>query len=606
MRLSIIILLFAGGTMAAARWSNVGIPEPTNRTIVFLKTKIPAFYQSAKKLHESIERLNNDSVSISDSKKLLKSCRLQYKKLSFWLEYFFPIQAQAYNSPAKFEVENSSTEYEPPHGLQQIESLLFSSNPAKSKNEILEEAKIVMESARDMESLLYHWTPSYDQVFESIRLELIRVMTLYPEGYDAPFLKSGISESIQSLESISEIFSYYVEHRDVAGKSISRGLQHGIQYLQNHCEFESFDRLKFLRDFMLPLDAGFNSYINARIPERHYRSIFDRKFSADSNSQNTALEKLGNKLFFEKVLSGNQSRSCASCHVPSKYFTDGLAKNFVLGKDSLLPRNTPTLIYAQHQSRQFWDGRAASLKDQIKIVLTGNSEMNSSAGEIEEKLNNNLEYKKEFAKVFHLENDKRILMDQVCVAIASFVSSLSPMQSNFDRYMTGNDQAISTLQKKGFNLFAGKAQCASCHFIPFFNGLIPPLYNRSEFEVLGVPATSDLKNPSLDYDSGYYVVSPNWFNRGAFKTPTIRNIARTGPYMHNGAFKSLDQVLEFYDKGGGLGIGLPVTNQTLPDKSLGLTDGEKKAVVAFLESLTDPGQAFGGKIEGLHIQAHRK
>jgi cytochrome c peroxidase len=162
------------------------------------------------------------------------------------------------------------------------------------------------------------------------------------------------------------------------------------------------------------------------------------------------------------------------------------------------------------------------------------------------------------------------------------------MSSPFDRFIQGGpDSLLSTRQKNGANLFMGKAQCATCHFIPLFNGLIPPDYSVTEFEVLGTTRTDRLDKPQLSKDAGRFNVYPLPFFKGAFKTPTVRNTAVTAPYMHNGAFRSLDSVLEFYNRGGGQGLGLDVSSQTLSSHPLGLTPKEKKDIIKFLDALTD-------------------
>ncbi len=176
---------------------------------------------------------------------------------------------------------------------------------------------------------------------------------------------------------------------------------------------------------------------------------------------------------------------------------------------------------------------------------------------------------------------------KIANAIAMYVRTLVSYNARFDQYMRGDRQKMSPEEIKGFNLFMGKAKCATCHYVPLFNGSKPPNYYYQESEVIGVPGTADLLHPVADTDPGRYAILPKDFLKNAFKTPTLRNIALTAPYMHNGVFKTLEEVVEFYNKGGGAGIGLEVPNQTLPVKPLGLTAIEKKQLIAFLHTLTD-------------------
>ena len=142
----------------------------------------------------------------------------------------------------------------------------------------------------------------------------------------------------------------------------------------------------------------------------------------------------------------------------------------------------------------------------------------------------------------------------------------------------------SLLVKEGFNVFMSKAQCATCHFVPQFNGVKPP-YVNSEFEVLGTPGDKDFGN--ISSDKGRYGINPAKETLNAFRTGTLRNIQYTKPYMHNGVFDNLDQVIEFYNAGGGVGRGLKVDNQTLSSDSLHLTKEDKKALISFLTSLNE-------------------
>ncbi|MEM9143510.1 MAG: methylamine utilization protein, partial [Bacteroidota bacterium] len=159
--------------------------------------------------------------------------------------------------------------------------------------------------------------------------------------------------------------------------------------------------------------------------------------------------------------------------------------------------------------------------------------------------------------------------------------------SKFDRNMQGLEESLTEEEIAGFNLFMGKAACATCHFPPTFNGTVPPHYAETEFENLGVTQTADFEHPVLDGDPGQYYPYEVEERRNFFKTATVRNAELTAPYMHNGAYNTLEEVVNFYNVGGGAGMGLDVPYQTLPPDSLNLSERESKALIAFMGTLTD-------------------
>ena len=160
-------------------------------------------------------------------------------------------------------------------------------------------------------------------------------------------------------------------------------------------------------------------------------------------------------------------------------------------------------------------------------------------------------------------------------------------QAAHDRALRGDSAAWTPAERRGFNLFTGKAKCATCHFAPLYNGTVPPLYQEAEVEVLGVPARAAWRGARVDPDSGRFRLTRAAPHLHAFKTPTVRNAALTAPYMHNGVYRTLDEVVDFYNRGGGAGIGVALGNQTLPPDSLGLTPAERRSLVAFMRALTD-------------------
>jgi cytochrome c peroxidase len=228
--------------------------------------------------------------------------------------------------------------------------------------------------------------------------------------------------------------------------------------------------------------------------------------------------------------------------------------------------------------------RVNYLEDQAKDVISNKDEMHGSLSDAIAYINRNETYRLLFKKVY---NDEEISETQLKNSIAAYIRSLVAMNSRFDEFMRGKPGALNQTEIDGFNLFTGKAKCATCHFIPLFNGSNPPLFDKTDAEVIGVPGNADSLHPVLDTDAGKFNLYRVELHRNAFKTPTLRNITLTAPYMHNGVYKTLEEVIEFYNRGGGVGSGLKIENQTLPPDKLNLSEYEKKSLVAFMNSLTD-------------------
>jgi cytochrome c peroxidase len=491
-------------------------------------------------------------------------------------------------------------EYQEPIGLQVIEGLLFEKDPRKI--DLLQQVDAISSSAKDLQALLYNFRATDKQLLESVRLELVRIITLGITGFDAPLLKSGIIEAEASLNALQYILHPYLDTNSAQSDSVVKYLSGSLKFLRLHSDFDSFDRLQFLVQEALPLQRHLGLMIkalsmeqNTMAPALNYEAgdIFDidaldiRYISNRTSSPNTLLISLGKKLFFETGLSSNNKISCATCHNPEKHFTDALPKSIGFDGHSTVKRNAASLLYAGFQYEQFWDGRAKSLEELVISVINNPDEMNGTTEAIVSLLHKNPQYAALLKESFAGTADSLSATDKVAVSIAAFVRSLSPRNSRFDQYMRGADTLMTTNEKKGFNLFMGKAQCATCHFAPLFNGLTPPYYNLSELEVLGTTKTDNLARPQQDSDQGRFDIFPMEFYKGSFKTPTVRNTSATGPYMHNGMFNTLDSVVEFYNKGGANGLGLHVSNQTLSSVPLNLSKKEASDIVRFLHSLED-------------------
>jgi cytochrome c peroxidase len=230
------------------------------------------------------------------------------------------------------------------------------------------------------------------------------------------------------------------------------------------------------------------------------------------------------------------------------------------------------------------DGKHISLQGQARDVITNPQEMNSTEEALVKKVMSCKEYKTALRKFLkYTPEEKNVSLSHIVSAITFYYADFSNYYSPFDEAMN-NSEPISNETKNGFNLFMSKSQCATCHFVPHFNGIKPP-YVGSEFEVLGVP--EDSAYSKLSIDKGRSGVNPAAEMVDAFRTPTIRNTQFTKPYMHNGVFYTLEQVIDLYDSGGGIGKKLNVANQTLSSDSLKLSQAEKDLLITFIHSLNE-------------------
>lgn len=281
------------------------------------------------------------------------------------------------------------------------------------------------------------------------------------------------------------------------------------------------------------------------------------------NLQTEAKVELGRMLFFDPRLSKGNAISCAFCHNPGTGWAD--ARQFSVGVGGGRGgRQAPTVLNTGYQTFQFWDGRAGSLEEQALGPIQNPIEMAETLPGVVKKLNAVAEYKKRFKEVFGTE----VSAGGIASAIAAFERTVVSTNSPFDKHMAGDKGAITEAASRGLALFAGKARCALCH-----NG---PNFTDNRFHNIGAPQTGPLKE-----DVGRYAVSKQERDRGAFKTPTLRSVALTAPYMHDGAFKTLEEVIEFYNKGGEA-----VSGKDVFMTPLNLNDQEKKDLVEFLKALT--------------------
>jgi cytochrome c peroxidase len=196
-------------------------------------------------------------------------------------------------------------------------------------------------------------------------------------------------------------------------------------------------------------------------------------------------------------------------------------------------------------------------------------------------------YREAFTTAFAAAPDTGISPRTIRVALAAYMRSLQRLDSRVDRALRGDTAQLTAEERVGFNVFAGKGACATCHFLPLTNGTVPVTFTRMEHEVLGVPSRPVWAKALVDADEGRARSTRAALHKYAFKTPTVRNAGVTAPYMHNGVYQTLDEVVRFYELGGGKGIGIDLPHQTLPFANLDLTPAESKALVAFMQAFTD-------------------
>ena len=297
-----------------------------------------------------------------------------------------------------------------------------------------------------------------------------------------------------------------------------------------------------------------------------------------------ARAQLGKELFRDQRLSRGGVRSCATCHQPEHGYSDGLAVSASLDPKSPLTRNTPTLLYAPLHAAQLWDGRVLTPESQALGVIHARNEMGLVSGEIEKALAADALLRSRFLAAF----PDGLTSANVAAALGAFESqALVPGGSPIDRFARGDELALDTQSRAGLDVFAGPARCSRCHVPPLFGGSRPRDFAVPIFAVVGVPAQPDGK--LLDGDLGRGALTHRAADARAFKTPTVRDLDRTAPYFHHGAYKTLAQVIDLYDRGGGKGLGLTVENQDPDVRPLQLSAAEKQALTWFLQvALRDP------------------
>ncbi len=536
----------------------------------------------------------NASENIKDKRGFYLKARMFFKKSEPVLAFIDADNYTFLNQPNLLKVEEedfTDIKIKEPNGFQVIEELLYE-DPVD-----LETLKRqVVSTSTKFKFLHKNLTLQFlkeHHILWIIRDALNRVALTGITGFDSPVLSNSLEESKIVYTSLKEILSIYesqFQNKDLYYNWINQ-IESSITFLAEK-DFNTFDRYTFIKEHTHKalgiwnqtvtdwnITFPFKQPINYDVTNLFEKNTFNINYFTDQKENPLAEEKvlLGKMLFEDKTLSHNKTISCATCHKQELYFTDGLSKS------PGTTRNSPTLFYAALQKGFFHDKRTGSLEGQIVDVVNNPNEFHLSLNDLEKRVLENKDYVATFKKVYVKEIDNHLIRN----AIASYIMSLSPFHSKFDLNMQGKENTLTQNEMNGFNLFMGKAKCATCHFAPLFNGLVPVAFKESELELIGIPKTKDTLTAVLDDDLGRYAVYKTEQRKYFFKTPTLRNIEKTAPYMHNGVYTTLEEIVDFYNKGGGVGLGMTLENQTLPFDKLNLTNQEKEDLVLFMKTLTD-------------------
>lgn len=565
---------------------------------VFLKDLKQIYFTSLDSTAFYLSKI--DTLKTQQENKIaFLNVRKWYKKAEPFIIAFDYENHKTLNGPNLLKVEEEAPndiKKIKPKSLQVVEELLLGDekdNKTLHKTLIFLNARVPFIRKNNM---LYNQSDRH--FLKMIRDQIVIVAAKGITGFDSPILANSLQESAYAYETILEVFKVYQSSFSDSSlyKTWENELKETINLLTN-ADFETFDRYQFIKnrtnvqltlinktakDWNIKLKDWY--HLNPTAENLFAANFFNLKaFRANGvYSDNDSIIQLGKRIFNDKTLSKDNLMSCASCHNADKAFTDGLQTAKSNSGKSLL-RNTPTLTYVGYQKAFFYDGIALSLEGQIKNVVENTQEFHTDLFTIEQAIAKDANY----VKLFEALYPNGVTNQNITNAIANYERSLGGFSSKFDKNMQGKLANISSSEKNGFNLFMGKAACATCHFPPVFNGTVPPKFDESELELIGVPENKDTINPVVSADLGRYYLYNLKESEYFFKTPTVRNSEKTAPYMHNGVYDSLQEVVVFYNKGGGAGLGIDLPNQTLPADHLGLTQQEITDLVNFMKSLTD-------------------
>ncbi|HTB24473.1 MAG TPA: cytochrome-c peroxidase, partial [Puia sp.] len=410
-KLVFILILFiatVGNTIIFCKQKTVNREREIEQTV---QAQIDSFSVICTKLQSAV---TNITSSDGELQKLFLTARLAYKKFEWASEYFVPETSGLVNGPPVEEVEMPDLRIIQPSGLQVIEGFLFPVYDSSRKKELIAQLFLLQSDCENYRSFFNLNNLHDPQVLDGVKLEVFRIMTLGISGFDNPVTLKSMQESAVGLESLEKVLGFYIE--ESGNPKLKQDLGKAISYLKIHTDFNSFNRIEFITDYCNPITAEItdlqeslkiNGFKYNRLLNQDAKTLFDSNaFNvnayAPDHSSFISNEKiaLGKLLFSDPVLSGSGTRSCQSCHQPEKAFTDGLAKNTIIGKTELLGRNTPTLINAALQPALFYDLRVNSLEEQSHSVVQREKEMHGSMSLSVKRLWNDKKYRQMFLAAF--------------------------------------------------------------------------------------------------------------------------------------------------------------------------------------------------------------
>jgi cytochrome c peroxidase len=403
------------------------------------------------------------------------------------------------NGPAlPFADGENSLAVLPPQGFQVIEEMLFPKYDINKSAELLHQAALLKQIFLDIRDQKDPYGFQDKYVWDAMRLEMYRLISLGVSGFDSQSAENSVPEAAAVIISLKDILRFYSGdiHDSALVHKLDEKLTSAVKYLNAQRNFNAFDRLTFIRLYANPLSEmlvlcteklNYNLPSERRLlspsaPNLFAYSFYDPSVYSPNEEANATEEKilLGRKLFFDNILSANNERSCASCHQPSKAFTDGLSKSLTLNDKDVVTRNAPTLLNAAFQPKQFFDSRAVFMEQQVFEVVHNPKEMGGSLASAVKRIQKDSSYLNLFDKAYAYTTPA-VSEENITNAIASYLRRLVSLNSRFDAYMHGNNKALNKDEVKALIYLWAKQNAApaiSFRFLMVLHRLISASRNR--------------------------------------------------------------------------------------------------------------------------------